>query len=211
MNSTTNLILGGVYKTKFHPDPHRVIAFDNYEVFYDGYWPTLDKWTFSDSLNSKCFYYRTIPSVFLDSATFLREQPLTERESSIFRPDLPFRICRNKQIQWMTNDFSDINLYKDFLIKNNFSLSQEIVLNVPEIVLHPYGPKGGGVKATKITASNKQGFTNSELLWHGQNLQSIHLKENSKDGVGLFRLGHEKKIPSYYIGNYIDKANFLKD
>ena len=211
MDNTPDLIIGGIYKTNFNSDLRRVIAFDEFEVFYDAYWTTLDKWTFSDSLNGKCFYYRTTPYHFLNSAELLKVQPLTEKEFSIFRPDLAFRPFRHKQIQWTTEIFDSMDLYLDKLSRSGFHISDEIALNIPEIILHPYGPKGGGAKAKKISATNGYSFTHNELLWNAHCIQAINLREDSKDGVGLFRLGHEKKSPSYYIGNYYDKANFLRE
>jgi hypothetical protein len=204
--------LGDIYQTKFHPDPLRIIAFDDFEVFYDGYWSTLDSWTFSDGiLNKKCFYYRAPPYIFLHDSELLREQPLTEKEFAVFRPDLPLRLCRSNHVQWLANQFSDIDTYLESLMKAGFELSQEIVLDSPEVFLYAYKPKKGVPKSVRITAKNGIGFTNIELLWNAQILQAAHLKEDSSNGVGLFRLGHEKKMPSYYIGNYFDEANFLKD
>ena len=40
---------------------------------------------------------------------------------------------------------------------------------------------------------------------------SIYLGDNISSGVGIFRMGHTKKVPSYYIGHYLDMAGFLKE
>jgi len=208
MEQISNLILGGVYQTKWDERPFRILAFDDIELFYDCYWPSIDKWTFGN-LNSKGYYYRMSPERFLNSGKLLREQPLTQKELETFRPYLPFRICRNKNIAWTDQQYSDVETYKNAIKDSGIDTSDKIVLPVSQIVLHPFGPKSGAVKPTTINSSNQEGFTTSELLWNAQNIQSIHLREKQKNGVGIFRLGHEKKMPAYYIGGYNDKANSI--
>ena len=95
MTETSPLLLGGVYLTKWDDRPFRVLAFDEFEVFYDCYWPSIDKWTFGN-LRSKGYYYRMTLQRFLEDVKFIREQPLTVQELQTFRPELPFRVCRNK-------------------------------------------------------------------------------------------------------------------
>jgi hypothetical protein len=209
MNQVLNLILGGVYQTKWDERPFRVLAFDDIELFYDCYWPSLDKWTFGN-LKSKGYYYRMTPSRFLDSAQLLSKQPLTQKELETFRPDLPLRVCRNKNIAWTDQQYPDIENYKRVIINSGVDISDTVVLPVNEIVLHPFGPKRGSVKPTTIASLSQNGFTETELLWNAQNIQSIHLREKQRNGVGIFRLGHEKKKPAYYIGGYNDKANSIE-
>jgi hypothetical protein len=202
-----SLLLGGVYLTKHDERPFRILAFDDYEVFYDCYWQSIDKWTFGN-LNSKGYYYRMTPQRFLEGATFLREQPMTEKELQTFRPDLPFRLCRNKHVCWTQQLFPDIKSYLE-IIKSEIEVTNDIVLSVPQIMLHPFGPKSGAVKPTIVTAKNNNGFSCFELLWNAHNIQAIHLRENQKSGVGIYRLGHEKKMPAYYIGGYYGNAGFI--
>ena len=189
---------------------YRIIIVDNKEILYDFYWTTLGKWTCSERLSSKCFYSRMAFANFLETTTFIKNQPLTRNELDIFKPDLPLRAYRQRNIQWQIEYFDNLENYSIFLNSFNVDISTKIIFEAPEIILYPYGPKGGLVKPTKIGALNGHYFTYEELLWNAQNLQSVHLKEETTSGIGIFRLGHEKKLPSFYIGNYVDRAEFLK-
>jgi len=209
MYKETKLIIGGIYQTYFSDKPSRVIAFDDIEVFYDAYWPTLDKWTFSSNLKSKGYYYRTLPRIFLKDVTFLREQPLTNDEFKTFRPDLPFRLCRNKQMVWADKPFPNLKEFSVFAAKAGCDISNKIVLPINKITLRPFGPKGGAVKSSLVSSINDKGFSCVELLWLAYNLQVPYLREEQKPGVGIFRSGHEKNVPAYYIGSYYDAADFI--
>jgi len=200
-------ILGGIYLTKWDERPFRILAFDDYEIFYDCYWQAINKWSFGN-LKGKGSYYRMTPQKFLDGATLLREQPMTENEFQVFRPDLPFRLCRNKHLSWTQQVFPDIEIYLERVTGNN-EMSGEVVLPVPEITLRPFGSKGGAGKATVITAKNGNGFSCMELLWNAHNIQTTYLKGTQEGGVGIYRLGHEKKMPAYYIGGYYDNGGFI--
>ena len=208
MTETSPLLLGGVYLTKWDDRPFRVLAFDEFEVFYDCYWPSIDKWTFGN-LRSKGYYYRMTLQRFLEDVKFIREQPLTVQELQTFRPELPFRVCRNKFLAWTDQQFSDTKVYSDFINLKGANVTKEIVLPVHKIVLHPYGPKSGAVKPSVIFSKKEGGFSCLELLWNAHNLQSGHIREKQADGVGIYRLGHEKKMPAYYIGGYYDKGGSL--
>jgi hypothetical protein len=73
---------------------------------------------------------------------------------------------------------------------------------VPEIIIYPFGSKGGITKPFLIKSMNSKSFTNLELRWNANNLQSEYLRGEVKSGIGIYRLGHEKKIASYYLGNF---------
>jgi len=209
MDTNIKLISGGVYKTILSNEPVRVLAFDAIEVFYDAYWSTLNKWTFASSLKRRGTYYRTSPNIFLKDATFLTEQHLTEDEFKVFRPDLPFRLCRNKKITWTDKMFQTLEGYKNHSTQFNVDASDRIVLPVSSITLEPFGAKGRvtSLKSTLVTSGNSNGFTAVELLWLANNIQAQHAKHVVDRGVGIYRSGHEKKIPSYYIGGYYDLAD----
>ena len=211
MDREIKLIAGGVYQTYFSDTPSRVIAFDEIEVFYDAYWPTLDKWAFSSNLKSKGYYYRTLPRIFLKDVTFLREQPLTIDELKTFRPDLPFRLSRNKQMNWTDELIPNLEDYKDYAKRFSLDNFTQIVLPTKQITLRPFGKKGTitSLKSTLVSSISDEGFSCIELLWLAHNIQAPHIKTEQENGVGIFRSGHEKKVPAYYIGGYYDAANFI--
>lgn len=205
--------IGDIYQN-YRPHDNgiqRVISFDKFEVLYDAYWEVINKWTFNDKLNGTCVYYRTLPTIFLDNAEFVREYPLSEKEFSVFRPDLPLRFCRYKELNWTKAQFDSLDQYRNLLKNQNIDIDESFTLNVPQIALYPFRPKRGFAKASIVNALNGQYFTGLELLWYAQNLQSIYLGDNISSGVGIFRMGHTKKVPSYYIGHYLDMAGFLKE
>ena len=208
MDADIRLISGGVYKTILSEDPVRVLAFDNFQVFYDAYWRSLAKWDLSSRLRRRGAYHRTSPRIFLKNATFLREQPLTEEEFNVFRPDLSFSLCRNKNISWTDKTFQTIDEYKRYVSDFNVDISNKIVLPVPSITLEPFGVKGRvtSLKSTLVSSKSSSGFTAIELLWQANNIQAEHAKHIVEKGVGIYRSGHEKKVPSYYIWYYYDMA-----
>ena len=82
----------------------------------------------------------------------------------------------------------------------------DIILPIQEIVLHPFGPKKGAVKPQTIKSESKHGFSCIDLLWKAHNAESIHIRVEQPNGVGIYRLGHERKMPAYFIGNYYDNG-----
>jgi hypothetical protein len=80
-----------------------------------------------------------------------------------------------------------------------------------DIILIPFGAKGGHKKSVKVKALNGSYFTGLELLWNAHNVQAPYINVKLEIGTGLHRLGFEKGIPSYYIGGYYDSAGFLKE
>ena len=192
MRIDTQLISGGIYQTILSDAPCRVIAFDDIEVFYDAYWPTLNKWSFSDNLKRQGTYYRTLPKIFLKGATFLREEPLTADELNTFRPDLPFRLCRNKFLAWTNESIPDFENFKKYAREFGCDISNRFILPVTSITLRPFGSKGAitAKKSTLVSSLSNKGFTCIELLWLAHNIQAPYIKRENKHGVGIYRSGH---------------------
>jgi hypothetical protein len=211
MKTDSQLISGGVYQTILSDAPCRVIAFDDIEVFYDAYWPTLNKWSFSDNLKRQGTYYRTLPKIFLREATFLRGESLTTDELNTFRPDLLFRLCRNKFLTWTNELLPDFENFKKYASGFGCDFSNDIILPVTSITLRPFGSKGTitAKKSTLVSSLSDRGFTCIELLWLSHNIQAPFIKKETDKGVGIYRSGHEKKVPAYYIGGYYDEAGSI--
>ena len=205
----SNLIIGGVYTTKTDERPHRVLAFDDIELLYDGWWEHKNDWGLKCH-NSKVYFNRTSTRHFETSADLLRVDQLTEEEQKKYKLNLPFRTCRHKEITWTGNTFPNLNSVVTYCKKHDVKLDEEPVLNSKEIVLIPLGPNGGHKKSKVITADNGKWFTEPELLWKAFNTQAP-FETCINYGVGLYRLGLEKKLASYYIGGYYDLAEFIKE
>lgn len=200
---TDKLILGGIYKTNWDNRAARIIGVDDFEVFYDSYWPHDNSWTFSGNFDKKCHFYRTSSQVFGERSVQQDILPLTAEENQAFRPDLPMRLGRSKLLSW--NDFcvSDLKQLPD----HDF-VEQE--LQAEKIVLLPYGIKGALKKSTIVTADNGSYFEYGELIWKAKKIQESVNSEIS-NGIGIYRIGYETRLPSFYIGQYIDAAGIMTE
>ena len=203
------LEIGGIYLTEWDERSYRIIGLDEIEVFYDCLWSHDNSWAFSGNFRKKCYFYRTASPLFAKKSNRQDIQTMTNEEQRFFRPDLLMRIGRIKDLNW--NGFAQKN-FQDFRDYIHLNVSSEILnqkLDIEEIIVLPSGPKGGFKKGEKLTANNNEFFTVSELLWKSKAIQEAVNSERS-NGVGLYRIGFEKGLPSYYIGEYIDKAGLLK-
>lgn len=190
--------LGEIYKANWDSSIMRVIGFDEFEVFYDGFWKHYNSWTFASNLKKKCLFYRTSRNVFSEKANLIDFKELTDEEHGIFRPDLTIRTCRIENASWSDTDF---NLQG--FEQNMKSIKSE------KIWLYPFGPKGGLKKGELITAKNNKEFAISELLESAKRIQqSVNLDQSN--GIGIYRIGIQKQLPSYYIGEFIDLAGIMK-
>ena len=197
------LKLGGIYKASFydeydHIEPKestvRIIGLDKNEVFYDALWSD-NKWIFSGNLKRKSSFYRMPTKYFSSKAKQIDFKKLSEEELNCFRPDLPMRFGRTRNVDWKKIAENGIECLPAEIAK------QEIDSN--KIMLVPFGPKGGTKKSALV--DGKTNLTVLEIVKFASKIQKpIEGQENK--GIGFFRFGSEKGLPSYYIGNYIDKA-----
>jgi len=199
--------IGGVYKLTYDQRPLRVIGFDDVELFYDSWWEHANNWGLR-SHRGKSFFYRMSRRTFRKISEFIKIDPFDKDEELIYKLNLPFRICRNSELCWTNNYYAN---QEDFLnvIKQTGVYFNDKKIDANKIVLYPFGPKGGHKKSVIVHAMNDRFFTELELLWYAHNIQSRYINDK-KEGVGLYRLGIEKKMPSFYIGSYYDSAGFLK-
>ncbi len=188
--------LGEIYKASWDGSIMRVIGFDEFEVLYDGYWEHDKSWTFASNLKQKCSFYRASRNVFSEKASLIDFKELTKEEHDIFRPDLTIRTCRIENASWSDSDF-------------NLEESDMKSIKSEKVWLYPIGPKGGLKKGELITAQNNKEFTVSELLESAKRIQnSVNL--NQTYGIGIYRMGIQKQLPSYYVGEFIDLAGIMK-
>lgn len=194
------IILGEIYQSNLDNSIVRVIGFDEYEVFYDRYWEDDNSWTFSSNLKKKCSFFRIPVDVFLNEYLRIDFKALTEIEKKTFRPDITIRTCRIKNLSWTEQNLLD-------KIKESRSNFQLIKTN--KIWLYPFGSKGGLKKGELIEAKNKNEFSANELFINASRLQK-EVNKNQTNGIGIYRIGIQKQIPSYYIGEYYDLAGIMK-
>ncbi|WP_173346109.1 hypothetical protein [Pseudoduganella dura] len=195
----SDLHVGAVFQREWDSCPIRVIAFDDEQVMYDCWWPHIPGWGI-DSLNRTISYYRLPLSLLLKKSTYLRTDEYTEVELCIHRPDLPFGFARFADLEWpsippVAED--------DFPGHTSFMAGVEAsnpLLHTEKLYLHPFGPKGSVKPGVLLESENPTGFTVDEVLWHAARLQAPHLREiKVTTGVGIYRSGIQRKLPSYYI------------
>jgi hypothetical protein len=190
--------LGEIYKANWDGSVMRVIGFDEHEVLYDGYWEHDNSWTFASNLKKKCSFYRTSRNIFDEKAKLIDFKELTNEEYDIFRPDLAIRTCRIKNASWSDSDF---NLEG---IDSNFEL-----IKSGQIWLFPSGTNGSLKKGEIVKSSNNKEIGVSELLKSAKRIQES-VNPRKSNGIGIYRTGIYKQIPSYYIGEFIDLAGIMK-
>jgi hypothetical protein len=195
----SDLHVGAVFQLEWDSRPIRVIAFDDEQVMYDCWWPHVPGWGI-DSLNRAISYLRLPLSLLLKKSTYLRTDEYTEAELCIHRPDLPFGFARFADLEWLSIPLAAEN---DFPGKTSFMAGVEVsnpLLHTAKLYLLPFGPKGSVKPGVLLESENPVGFTVDEVLWHAARLQAPHLREiRVTTGVGIYRLGIQRKLPSYYI------------
>lgn len=195
--SITKLEIGGIYKTDFDDLPIKIISFDDYEVLYDAQWEK-GKWMFSNNLRRKTSFYRISTNSFKKKSTFIKNIDFREREVQTLRPHLPLRFGRFKNYSWDNLKQEDLENIKREL--NNKKL------NIDRVILIPYGPQGGFKKGVEI--KNEDNLSFFEIVKNAKDIQRS-INEEPSNGIGIYRNGFEKGIPSFYIGEYIDRAKIL--
>lgn len=202
------LLLGGVYTTSWEGEQMRVLAYDEFELFYDTWWEHKNDWGLR-CYNGKMLFFRSSTSRFAESAVLQRVDPLTNEELEKYKLNLPFRICRFKNLKWTQTSFSKLQEYLSFIKKQGVTLSNNLVIDTDKIILQPFGPTGGHKKSVVIYADNGNSFSEAEILWKAHNIQSEY-KTFIDSGVGLFRSGLSKKLAIYYIGGYYDLGQTIR-
>jgi len=185
--STSAITLGAVFKTDWHPERMRVIAFDNDVVMYDIWWSHRGSWAMSKLLGNYS-YYRLPRILFEEHASLLGSEPLTEKEVQVHRPDLPFAFATRQSLSW----------YDQW--PENLPTESEEALQAPAIYLAAFGPRDSSKPAVLVHAENGLSFTDTELLLAAKSIQDPHVRESPLTrGVGIYRSGIQKRLPSYYL------------
>ncbi len=177
----------------------RIVGSDEFEVFYDVWWEHSNSWSLAGY--GRAIYLRFPKKYFLTETTFLRKEPLTEKETLKFRPDLPHRLGVSKNRCWSTEKFYR---QREFELAVNLKASNSQV-QAAKLVIVPKGPRGGLKPEVVVTADNGEFFHENELLWKAHNIQSKYTTD-ATNGVGIYRCGISKGLPSYYLGGQYDDA-----
>lgn len=184
----------------------RIIAADNIEVLYDVQ-SEDGEWQFAKKPKGPCYYYRSLTKVVTNSWIEVGEMPFSEEESAVFRQDLPLRLCRYQHIQWNTTEIENLDEFKTGL--TGTVSGSNIILNTDKIQLVGLNSSKRPTKPQLIHALSQDGFSEDELIWRANNVQAPLMKKVATNGIGIYRLGHEKEVPTFYTGGFIDLAGFL--
>jgi len=185
--------------------------YDDTTVCYEVWWEHRKNWSYKSNLNSKAIYYRAATEDFLKSSTFLHSDPLNEEEIAIHRPDLPLCVCRNANLSWSNKIYATIKEYENSIKEDVDNTIKFVGLNIPKIVLIPFGLKGGLKKGIIIEASNGISLSAIELLWNANIVESPHITGPLRNGIGIYRQGFEKKIPSFYLWGFNNNPDFFNN
>jgi hypothetical protein len=189
------LKLGGIYKTEFDKRPFRIIGLDEYEVFYDCLWPD-NEWSFSGNFRGKSIFYRMPIDLFKSKSELTEIKEFTKNEAEYFRADLPMRFGRIKDLNWEILNSSELNV-----LIEKFS---ERKVNSKKLILIPFGAKGGHLKGELIESD--EALTEFEIIQKASEIQYF-----PSNGIGFYRMGCQKGIPSYLIGEYLDEAGIMSE
>jgi hypothetical protein len=198
MNSQ-QIDLGNVYQMESQPNPVRVVAFDDHVVLYDTWWPHKGAWAMA-KLVGAFTYYRMTRTHFERHSRLLRTDSLSELELSVHRPDLPFAFVQSTALSWY-EPWSEGDL-----VANCSSPPGAPLLNAPTVFLVPFGPRNSVKPPVQIHAENGRFFTGVELLRAAQAEQAPFVGEvRLTKGVGIYRSGIKKRLPSFYLWGAISK------
>lgn len=179
--------LGVVFEIESSPYAMRVIAYDDAEVMYDVWWPHKNAWAMARLLGD--FTYYRLPRSYVEAnARYMRIDPLSEKELQIHRPDLPFAVAQREGTSWYDQSWPE----------GVFGATPVLAVNA--IYLSPFGPRDSAKPRALIKADDGESFTELELLTKAKELQHPFIGDvRLTDGVGIYRAGINKRIPSYYI------------
>ena len=189
--------IGNIYNLIHSNQTIKVIGVDDYEILYDFFWSHNNSWAFSSNLKKKGFFYRMNKDKFLQSVEKIKYEELSLDQINILRPDLPIRIGRVAGISWRNNVFNS----KDVFEKTT-KIDYDSTINCNKIWLYPLSLNNKPLKPKLIEAKSKK-LTLGEILLCASEIRKTSNNEDS-NGIGIYRLGINKKSPSYYIGEYVD-------
>jgi hypothetical protein len=182
----------------------RVLCADDVEILYDAWWDHTNSWGLAKPVRAASYY--RVPTELAKRAKRLAKEPLTPDEAALHRPDLPLRLLRRSGWVFTTKRYASLKSFAVALGKKKLES-----LDAPKIVVRPRGPVRGHKAGVALEADNGRAFVGVELLWKMHEAQAPHIRAPRDDGSGLYRLGCERGVPSFYIHGDIDAAGYLAD
>jgi hypothetical protein len=195
-----HIALGAVYDAQWSPNSVRVVAFDRDVVMYDTWWPHKGAWAMA-RLQGTFTYYRLSRDYFEAHSRYVRTDPLTEQERLVHRPDLPFAFAQRPSLSWYEP-------WHQPHVSTASSLRAEPALEAAAIFLSPFGPRDSAKPAVLVHAENGRSFGEAELLRLAKAVQDPFVGDvRLTSGVGIYRSGIKKRIPSYYLWGALSRLD----
>ncbi|MGN7158828.1 hypothetical protein [Sphingomonas sp. SAFR-052] len=179
---------GDILCVDWSDTPIRVIQADAIETFYDAQIEGVG-WTMARARTST--FYR-MPSKHLSKTVVSATPcPYSIQEQERFRPDLPMRLFRHRDVCWTDSLDALIALDVDHEVASS------------EVALIPFGKKGAARRPVRVRGSNGS-ITMRTIIEQACAAQEVATPDVG--GVGLYRSGLVGGIPSYYLWGAIDQA-----
>jgi hypothetical protein len=199
-----DLVIGGIYNVLL-PNLQRVriIGIGEHHVLYDPFLDHLGKWAIADFPKRGAAYCRTYLGIFLRNAEFVGALPLTKEQHAFLRPDLPYNPIGINSVDWSAILLKDSQELKAILDECDINPSS-ILITTKSLAIHPFGSKGRitSDKPMIFETSDEGGFSAIELLASMVTVQRHSYVSDIRKGIGLYRSGHYKGVPSYFNEEY---------
>lgn len=195
--------LGDVLKKIEGESVIRVIGVDDHEIFYDAWWEHKKSWGLNKSRSA--IFYRLEKEFCLNHYSFIRNDPLDEKELAKFFPQLPHRTANLIEWSWNQTEYKSLHEFKEIIGELATKLDFQQHIKSSKVIIVPLGANGGHKPKVAITPENGESFSAIELLWKAHNIQAKY-KTNIQSGVGIYRLGMSNRVPTYYLGGKDDNA-----
>lgn len=180
---------GDILSVTWDDRPIRVLQTDPIETFYDC---EMEGFGWAMARARTAIYYRTSTSFLEKTASLSYSKPFSCEENNKFRPDLPMRLFRHRSSDWSDD------------LENLVSLEDNFSISAMQVVIIPFGAKGGATKSFKVRAAGDEELSLWVLVEAARAAQQVRSPEVK--GVGLYRSGTVGGIPSYYLWGAVDRA-----
>jgi hypothetical protein len=193
---------GLVFRWPHDERPQRVLVHDRDRIAYDCWWPHLKNWGYADLepiRRGRANYYGVNVATLLAKAAFVGNEPLTDEEAKVHRPDLPITVVQRAGVSWPV-DVVAARAWAEQFRGGGIGGVDGADLQVTEVYLSPFGPKGATKGGVRVRADNGMAFTAEELMRKAAEIQAKATgKATSLPGVGIYRLGLNRLVPSFWL------------
>jgi hypothetical protein len=193
---------GLVFRWPHDERPNRVLVQGQDRIGYDCWWPDLKNWGYVDLeriRRGRANYYTADVETLLAKSTFVGNEPLTEEEAKVHRPDLPITVIQRAGVCWPV-DVAEAGAWAQQFRGDGVGGVDGADLRAAEVYLSPFGPEGATKGGVRVRADNGVAFTAGELMRKAAEIQAKAVgKATSLPGVGIYRLGLNRLVPSFWL------------